>query len=100
MILQMFSIYDSVVGAYMRPFFMQNRAVAVREVCRAIEDPSSELAKNAKDCALYYIGEFDDYTGVMHPNPQPVSLGNITDWIQRRSEFEEVFTPPHPLNKK
>lgn len=83
MIIQMFSIYDSVAGAFMRPFFMHNRASAIRELSHALNDPKSEIAKNAKDCALYYIGDFDDHTGLVVSSPQPVSLGNLIDWIDK-----------------
>jgi len=78
--MQVFSIRDTIVGVFMTPFFAENRPTAFRHVLRALEDPNSALSKNARDCILYHLGEYDDVTGALAALPQPVSFGVLADW--------------------
>jgi len=80
MAVQIFSIRDTIVGAFMLPFFAENPPTAFRRVLRDLEKPNSELLKNAKDCILYHLGEYDEFTGAITPLPQPVSFGVLSDW--------------------
>lgn len=63
MILKIYSILDSVVGAYLQPFYTRSEAEAVRMVRLAVKDPASNFNKNSADYALAYHGEYDDATG-------------------------------------
>lgn len=81
MAMQIFSIRDTIVGVFLTPFFAENRPTAFRYVLRELENPNSALLKNAKDCILYHLGEYDDITGVLTPLSQPVSFGVIADWV-------------------
>jgi len=63
MILQVFAIYDMKMGAYLRPFYMNNEAVAMRafgEYCTA-ED--SQIKMHPHDYCLYSLGYFDSERG-------------------------------------
>lgn len=61
--LKVYSIFDSVVGAYLQPFYTRSEGEAVRMVKQAVNDPATNFAKNPSDYALAYHGEFDDASG-------------------------------------
>lgn len=75
MILHMYAIFDAATKAYTRPFFMLNEAVAARTFGNMVNDPASEISRNPGDYTLYYLGTFDDNTGLQVPS-DPQSLGN------------------------
>lgn len=86
MILKMFCILDSKVGAYAQPFY----ARSTPEGMRAFEDiftstdpryEQSNYKKFPQDFHLYEIGEFDDETGVITPSVH-VSLASGNQFLQ------------------
>jgi len=92
MIVQVFSIFDTVAGAFNRPFYTHNIAMAIRDVVKSLKkDP--EFAENASECVLYHIASYDDATAVFTNLPQPISLGVLSEWLKRPQEHEEVFSP-------
>lgn len=68
--MDIFSIYDSKVDAYLQPFFSQNSAAAERELSSAVNNPGTADRPNnfnlfAEDYTLFLIGSFDANTGVI-----------------------------------
>lgn len=61
MIMEMYSIKDTVTGLYSQPFFAQNQAAAIRQ----FDYLMANAQMVAKDCQLYYIGDFDSEQGFM-----------------------------------
>lgn len=57
---KMFSIYDTAIQAYMRPFFAQSAGQAVRMFEDLVMDPQHEINRHAEDYTLWQLGEFDD----------------------------------------
>jgi len=97
MIVQVFSLYDSVAGAFQLPFYQHNIPLAIQFVQDQLEDatPSNRLRKHSKTLILHHIGSFDDATSTFTSIP-PVSLGVLASWIilpKPREEHEEVFSP-------
>jgi len=74
-ILQIFAVYDSKVGAYMAPFFMSSRGQAIRAFCDTAEDPNSQLGKHPEDFTLFHLGEYDDQSASFSIGSTPISLG-------------------------
>lgn len=70
----MFAVLDKAANLYMAPFFVVAEGVAVRDFMDEANNPSSLLAKHAKDFSLYRLGSFDDATGsfFLHAEPQYV----------------------------
>lgn len=63
-----FSVIDSAVGAFGRPFFVQTRGVAVRSFMDEVMRPSEPSNPNMvgdhpDDFALYAVGAFDEESG-------------------------------------
>lgn len=75
MILQMFSIYDSKVGAYMTPVFLHSKGQALRWFSDLIKDQESTLSKHPEDYTLFHLGSFEDVSSKFEPLETPHSMG-------------------------
>ncbi|QXP08096.1 MAG: nonstructural protein [Arizlama microvirus] len=62
MILKVFGIYDSKVGAYLPPFMMKSVGEAERALTSHVNDPDHNFAKYAEDFTLFELGSWDDAT--------------------------------------
>lgn len=63
--MQLFSIKDTALQAYMQPFFAHTRAAAVRAFTDGINDNSTPMNKHPEDYELYHVGEYDDQLGLV-----------------------------------
>lgn len=75
MILKMFSVFDSKVGAYITPFFVPSVGHALRGFIEAASDSSNNICKYPADFTLFEIGEFDDSSCSFNLLSTPRSLG-------------------------
>lgn len=73
--LKVYTVYDSKVGAYLQPFFMQSRGQAIRAFSDSVNDTSTQFYKHAEDFTLFEIGEYDDEKGAFSQEGAHVSLG-------------------------
>ena len=62
---KMYSVKDSVADCFLMPFQALTDAEAFRIVRGAATDPNSNLSEFPNDYSLFYIGIFDDCTGVI-----------------------------------
>lgn len=69
-----FSVYDSKAECYLPPFFMRNRAMAVRAFQASVMEPGSDLNRFPEDYALFVLGTFDDSTGAFTLLAAPQSV--------------------------
>lgn len=62
--LNIYAVKDTIQGAFMNPFYLQNDQVAMRSFKNTIESEQMNTIKmNAKDMQLYKLGEFEEETG-------------------------------------
>jgi len=73
MILYMFAVQDTKVGAFMVPFTARAKGEAVRSFTHAVNDEKSQFNQHRGDFSLWAIGEFEDNSGVLKPY-QPVRI--------------------------
>ena len=75
------SVKDTAAGAFGRPIFVQSPAVAVRSFRDEINRPDSQedMSKHPEDFELYFVGEFDDQTGVISPAEMPFTIVRAKD---------------------
>ena len=65
MTLNLYSVKDVKVG-FMKPFTAVNGSVAQRDFSMAVNRPGDDfMAANFGDLELWYLGSFDDQTGVV-----------------------------------
>lgn len=79
--MKVFSIYDSKVEAYMRPFFEQTRGSAIRAITEAVNDKSTGLAKHPADFTLFELGDFDDADANFKLHSSPVNCGVLLEYV-------------------
>lgn len=68
MILKVYSVFDSKLATFDRPFYMQTDAAAIRGFSDAVNDPNGPVSswnKHPEDYSLFYLGEFDDQDGTI-----------------------------------
>jgi len=70
-----FSVYDSKVKAYDKPFFMRSRGEALRGWQAAVNDEKTTLCTHPEDFSLMELGDYDDETGAFTNHQAPVNLG-------------------------
>lgn len=64
MILQVYTVRDDAVNAYMQPFYARSRGEAIRSFTELANDPKTKVGQSKTDFHLFYHGEFDDVSGV------------------------------------
>lgn len=64
--LKVYSIKDT-KGSFYEPMVAQNDALAVRNVRGVVNSGKGLLAQYPEDFELWYIGQFDEVTGIIAP---------------------------------
>lgn len=77
---KMFSVYDSKVGTYLRPFTMLTKGEATRAWSDLVNDEKTQFAKHPEDYTLFELGEWDDEKGIVINHPAPISLGTALEF--------------------
>ena len=65
--LNVYTIFDTATGAYMRPFYMQSDGQATRAFKDLAVAADHEIGKHPEDYSLWRIGQFNDNKGVLVP---------------------------------
>lgn len=92
--LQMYSIMDKKGSMYSKPFFSRHVAEATRSVQQAFllpEDQKPWFTKYAADHALYFIGTFDEASGMYTPTSEGVPV-----WTIEISSLDPAAATPSP----
>lgn len=61
--LEVYSVFDEAVKAFLPPFFLRSRGEAIRSFAAAVNDPQHQFHKHTKDYVLFMCGVFDDGSG-------------------------------------
>ena len=78
----MYSIHDNKAEAYLPPFYLHNKNMAIRSFSDAVQDEASTFFKHPEDYSLWEIGEFDDQTGeIIYYTPHH-ALGTGLDYTK------------------
>lgn len=62
-----FTVLDIKADAYITPFFLPRKEMAVRAFADAVNSPSHQFNAHPGDYVLWHIGEFDVDTGAITP---------------------------------
>ncbi len=77
----MFSLYDTKLEGFMRPFFLQSVGVATRAIMDLSKDPNHEAAKHPSDFCLYELGTFDDHSSEITQMMPPKRIGLVSEIV-------------------
>lgn len=108
MIVKVYSIFDSKLATYGRPWYEMTDSAAIRAFSDAISDgsnPNNQFHKHPEDFSLYYLGDYDDQKGTFDVGRPPVSLVTASAIVasRRNGGGAEDMMPPElvdSLSKK
>lgn len=69
--LSMYSIRDAKAGFYHHPIFEKHNGEALESFTQLANDPKTPVCKYPEDYDLYYLGTYDDHTGLVQSLPTP-----------------------------
>lgn len=87
--LQVYTILDSAVGAFLQPFFCRTKGEAVRSFSDAVNDEKSTFNKHVMDYTLFALAEFDDASGAFTSLPAPERVIGALEVLS----VDDVFPP-------
>jgi hypothetical protein len=64
MILEVYSVFDKAVGAFLPPIFIRSRGEMMRSFQSAVNSPDHQFAAHAADYTLMALGLWDDQSGM------------------------------------
>lgn len=65
--LKLYAVYDHTARIHTAPFTARNDEEATRGFAQAVNTPGHQFGLYPADFNLFYLGEFDDSTGVIEP---------------------------------
>ena len=87
MITQIFSVFDSKTGAYLKPFHESTIPSCIRSFSEACRDPESTFSKYPEDFTLFHLGHFDDQSAIFTQFDAHVALGKALDFLTPSDEL-------------
>lgn len=86
--LQIFTVHDSKAEAYMNPFTMENKQLAIRGFQDAV-NADTPFAKHPEDYCLFHVGSFSQETGIIEPI-RPKSVTSALAVKAPSTEFQSL----------
>lgn len=78
MLQRAYTLHDVKARVYSPPFFTHNDDLAKRMIADLLEDKNTSVARHPADFKLYWIGHFDDLTGILQPL---LSITHVADCV-------------------
>ena len=92
--LKVYSIYDTAVGAYLRPFYARADGEAFRAFQKLALDSTHEVGQTPEDYQLFFLSVFDDNAGVFGFDEEgPVSRVCICTALEAIAQKEKSDAP-------
>lgn len=79
--LNVYSVYDKAVRAWMQPFYCRTTGEAIRSFTELANDGQSNVSKYPTDYELYALGEYDDSSGLF-TSGSPVRVIGATEVLK------------------
>ena len=79
----LFAVHDSKARAYLPPFIMHQKDMAIRVFADCINNTEHQFGKNPGDYTLFTIGHYLDTTGEIISDKIQTSLGNGTQFVNQ-----------------
>lgn len=80
----MYSIRDTKSELYSTPWYAINHATAIRNFSKAVNSSESPIKEQPEDYDLWYVGEYDDNTGKINPEPTPQHISKAVDCLKNK----------------
>lgn len=82
MLLKLYSVFDSKVEEYEKPFTGRSHGEVLREITSLANDGKSRLSLYAPDFTLFYLGDFDTKTAQFDTSKAKISLANVIELVK------------------
>lgn len=82
MIHKIYSVYDSKAEAFLPPFFLGTRGLAIRTFADAANREDHNFRRYAADYTLFELGEFDDSSGKFFMKEAAENLGTALQYVE------------------
>ncbi len=80
-----FTIYDSKAEAFLPPFFMHQKGMAIRAFTDSVNNEQSQISLHPADYNLFHIGEFDDNSAEITITTK-TPMGNGIEFVKSFAE--------------
>lgn len=84
-----FTIYDSKADAYLPPFFLHQKAMAIRAFTDSVNNPESSISLHPADYTLFHLGEFDDNSAEITIATK-TQMGNGIEFVKSPTETNQL----------
>lgn len=85
MYFSIFTVHDIKAEAYLPPFTLPTRGLAIRAFNTMANDATHAFSQHPEDYTLFVLGTFDDSTGLIKPFATPEPIGKAIDFIEPSS---------------
>lgn len=75
MIHRIYSVHDSAAEAYLLPFLLPTKGLAIRGFGEAVNNPKHDFSKYAEQYVLFELGTFNDATASFEIYSKPLNMG-------------------------
>lgn len=77
----LYTVRDSKAEVFYPPHQSQTHGTAIRQFQTLASDPTHLFCQHAEDFGLYFIGTFDQATGITDNLPQPQHLASAVEFV-------------------
>lgn len=81
MLLNVYSVFDSKVGAYLPPMYFRSKGEAIRAFSSAALKEDHDFHRYAEDYTLFELGQWDDSSAKFVSHSTPVSIGKAIEFL-------------------
>jgi len=89
MIQKIFVIFDEKAKAYLPPFFLPQRGMAIRTFSDCINSADHQFGNHPHDYTLFSLGEFDDFDAEIQLDRK--LIGNGVEYIVHKPSKDDLF---------
>lgn len=90
MIYRVYAMRDRKVSAYLTPFYDNQTVVDFVENLKRSILKGQKYDPNIVDCELYYLGDYDDLVGSLHPLESPQFLISMDSLIKVKESKDDT----------
>lgn len=85
--MNMYSVYDQKAEAYGQPIFLRTHGEAMRTLEDELARGDSLIAQHPEDFILFFVGHFDELSGVFTVEDTPLVLGRASSMVRRQDDL-------------
>lgn len=79
--MNVYSVYDKAVNAFLQPFYARSAGEAIRSFTELANDSNTNVGRHPTDFLLMFLGEYDDNSGLFNCQ-EPMRLLGATEVLK------------------